>query len=186
MRIGLISDTHIPEAGPQLPPQVYRALQGVDLILHAGDMHIIDVLDWLEEVAPVMAARGNGDYPPKLGYSASPSRPGVPDDPRVRESHVLRVDGLTIGLTHGFPELDEMDEGRLGPLMDLKFGGPVDVIVCGDTHIERVMEWDGILMVNAGSPTLPHQFHRLGHVALLDTDHGRPHARIVSLKDVPV
>ena len=63
MRIGLISDTHIPEAGPDMPAQVYEAFRGVDLILHAGDMHIIDVLDWLEGIAPVLGARGNGDYP---------------------------------------------------------------------------------------------------------------------------
>ncbi|MBI4236759.1 MAG: metallophosphoesterase family protein, partial [Chloroflexi bacterium] len=43
MRIGLISDTHVPEAGRQLPGQVYELLRGVDLILHAGDMHVIDV-----------------------------------------------------------------------------------------------------------------------------------------------
>src|SRR3990172_411862 len=56
MRIGLISDTHIPEAGRDLWPQVYDAFLGinpagpkVDLILHAGDMHVTDVLDWLAE-----------------------------------------------------------------------------------------------------------------------------------------
>ena len=48
MLIGLISDTHIPEAASELPPQVYKAFRGVDLILHGGDMHVIDVLDWLE------------------------------------------------------------------------------------------------------------------------------------------
>ncbi len=37
MRIGLISDTHIPTAGSDLWPQVYEALRGVDLIMHAGD-----------------------------------------------------------------------------------------------------------------------------------------------------
>ena len=37
MRIGLISDTHIPTAGRDLWPQVYDALRGVDLIMHAGD-----------------------------------------------------------------------------------------------------------------------------------------------------
>src|SRR3989304_6377645 len=70
MRIGLISDTHIPEAGRDLWPQVYDAFLGgnpagprVDLILHAGDMHVTDVLDWLEERVgvPVLACRGNGD-----------------------------------------------------------------------------------------------------------------------------
>ena len=55
MRIGLISDTHIPTAGCDLWPRVYEALRGVDLIMHAGDLHDPIVLDWLEELAPVMA-----------------------------------------------------------------------------------------------------------------------------------
>ncbi len=62
MRIGLISDTHIPTAGRDLWPQVYGALRGVDLIMHAGDLHDPVVRDWLEELAPVMAVAGNGDY----------------------------------------------------------------------------------------------------------------------------
>ena len=62
MRIGLIGDTHYPEAGP-LWDEAYDALRDVDLILHAGDLHVIDVLDWLEERCgvPVLAVRGNGD-----------------------------------------------------------------------------------------------------------------------------
>ncbi len=62
MRIGLISDTHIPTAGRDLWPQVYDALRGVDLIMHAGDRHDPIVLDWLERLAPVMAVSGKGDY----------------------------------------------------------------------------------------------------------------------------
>ncbi|MBI2855425.1 MAG: metallophosphoesterase family protein [Chloroflexi bacterium] len=77
MRIGLIADTHIPEAGPELPAQVYRAFEGVDLILHGGDMHVIDVLDWLERVAPVLGRGGTGTIqrPPTrtgLGYLKTP------------------------------------------------------------------------------------------------------------------
>jgi len=56
--IGLISDTHIDYPSASLPPQVKEAFQGVDLILHAGDIWIPSVLDDLETVAPVMAAWG--------------------------------------------------------------------------------------------------------------------------------
>ena len=38
-KIGLISDTHIPEARASLWDQVYTAFQGVDLIIHGGDIH---------------------------------------------------------------------------------------------------------------------------------------------------
>ena len=54
LRIGLISDTHIPEARPTLWPQVYDAFDGVDMIFHAGDIHELFVLDELEKIAPVV------------------------------------------------------------------------------------------------------------------------------------
>ena len=54
IRIGLIADTHIPEAGDNIPEQVYEQFKGVDMILHGGDTHVIEVLDWLEEIAPVL------------------------------------------------------------------------------------------------------------------------------------
>ena len=38
MKIGVISDTHIPRAAAELPPEIYKAFKGVDLILHAGDL----------------------------------------------------------------------------------------------------------------------------------------------------
>jgi Calcineurin-like phosphoesterase superfamily domain len=55
VRIGLISDTHIPVAAKHLWPQVYEAFRGVDLIMHGGDLMVTDVIDWLEEIAPVLA-----------------------------------------------------------------------------------------------------------------------------------
>ena len=81
MKIGLIADSHIPEAMPELPSQVRTVFKGMDLILHAGDLHCIEVLDWLEEIAPVLACRGNGD-------EGSGGRAVVPDDPRLHETAV--------------------------------------------------------------------------------------------------
>ena len=54
-RIGLISDTHIPEARDSLWPQIADAFKGVDMIFHAGDIHDLWVLDELEKAAPVYA-----------------------------------------------------------------------------------------------------------------------------------
>jgi len=56
MKVGLISDTH-----NLLRPEVLDALNGVDAILHAGDMNSQAVLDRLREIAPVHAVRGNAD-----------------------------------------------------------------------------------------------------------------------------
>ena len=61
MRIGLISDTHQPSDQPTLWDEVYTVFKGVDLILHGGDIVLPRVLDWLGDIAPVLAARGNND-----------------------------------------------------------------------------------------------------------------------------
>jgi len=54
--IGVISDTH-----GLIRPEVHEAFQGVELILHAGDVGHPDVLRTLETIAPVIAVRGNND-----------------------------------------------------------------------------------------------------------------------------
>ena len=63
MRIGVISDTHVPVRARALPGQVFRIFAGVDLILHAGDLVTLDVLDELQAIAPVLAVHGNVDHP---------------------------------------------------------------------------------------------------------------------------
>lgn len=182
MRIGLVSDTHIPEAGKELPPQLYEAFAKVDLILHAGDMHIIEVLDWLESLAPVVAARGNGD--------GSSGRPPFPDeDPRVKYAHNLELGGLRVGLIHWFPLPGEIPgippNDTLAAFMERHFGGPVDVVVCGDTHVARVDKHPGVLMINSGSPTLPNNLTpRLGTVAMLTIEGGVPSAEILQLNQL--
>ena len=56
MTLGVISDTH-----GLLRPEVPALLAGVDLIVHAGDIGSLAVLDALREIAPTVAVRGNVD-----------------------------------------------------------------------------------------------------------------------------
>ena len=175
MRVGLISDTHVPEAGDKLPGEVFDLLGDVDLVMHAGDMHIIDVLDWLETIAPVIGARGNGDGD---GF-----RPPFPDDdPRVKHAHVFEADGTRIGLIHGFPLPADIPWTTTEALMERNFGGPVDVIVCGDTHVAHVERTpSGVLIVNPGSPALPRNIREPGHVAILTIEDGNVTPEILPL-----
>lgn len=168
MMIGLISDTHIPSAGKEPPLEVREAFRGVDLILHAGDLHVLSVLDWLQEIAPVLACRGNGD-----------SR--LPEDHRLKETQTVTVDGLRIGLSHDLPLPEEPPWRTLENIMTRYFGSPVDVIVFGDTHVEIIDTYKGVLLVNPGSPNLPHNVEKLGTVALLEVKNGRAEARIIHL-----
>jgi len=180
VRIGLISDTHIPVAAKELWPQVYEAFRGVDLIMHGGDLMVPRVIDWLEEIAPVMAVSGNGD---QLGWE----RTLPPQDPRLAESKVLRIDGeggraLRIGLVHDFQLPEAPPLRTLDGLMRHHFGGLVNVIVRGSTHAAEIATVKGVLIVNPGSPTFPdHKSARLGTVGFLEIAGGRVRPSIMQL-----
>jgi putative phosphoesterase len=173
MRIGLIADTHIEHAHVDLPGEVYTALAGSDLILHAGDIYHPAVLDRLEAIAPVLVVAGNGDE----------DRAVI--DPRLCDSRVHEALGWRIGLRHSivYPE-----GGRwtIASEMQRCFGGPVDIVVVGDTHVELAEVCKGVLIVNPGSPTWPHQFRRLGTVARLTLTPDAARAEIVTLPDQAV
>ncbi len=164
--LGLVSDTHIPEARSALWEQVYEAFTGVDAILHAGDMHDVVVLDWLERVAPVIAVRGNGD-------DGGSGRPVQPHDPRLAHNQLISAGGLRIGMTHTFNDLTALGTS-IEQQIEHHFDGPVDVVVAGDTHVPEVTEMSGVLLINSGSPTLPRNLQtQLGTIGFLKLCAGR-------------
>jgi len=172
MRIGLISDTHIPEAGPDLWPQAYKAFQGCDAILHAGDIYEISVIEKLHQVAPTWAARGNGD-------DGSSGREVQPEHALLSSSWVHDFDGLRVGLTHHMP-IPELPSYGVLDAIDRHFDGlELDVVVYGDTHVEHITTIDDVLCVNPGSPTFPHNLNvQLGTVGFLDIENGIAEASI--------
>lgn len=180
MKIGLISDTHLPAMGREPPSQVARAFEGVDLILHAGDILTAGCLDWLERIAPVLAVE----------VSPAP----VIGDPRVTERRVIQVEGHSIGLVHdllirgmgwevvpGIIAAKFPSEWSLPAVLEGVFGRPVDTLVFGHTHVSMVETHQGILLVNPGSPTLPNQMRKLGTVGILELTPERAAATIIDL-----
>ncbi|MHB9091726.1 MAG: metallophosphoesterase family protein, partial [Chloroflexota bacterium] len=83
----MVSDTHISVRARHLPAPLLAALRGVDLILHAGDLVALSVLDELATVAPVEAVHGNVD-----GWEV------INALPRTR---IVQAGGKRIGLVHG-------------------------------------------------------------------------------------
>jgi uncharacterized protein len=176
LRIGLVSDTHIPEARSELWPEVFDAFRGLDLILHGGDLHELSVLHALADVAPVYAARGNGE-------DGSGGRPVTPDDPRLRESWLLELGGVRVGLTHDLPVPEYPPNMTVERWCERRFGTTaVDVVVYGHTHVEAIDVVGATLCVNPGSPTYPHNLNtQLGTLGLLEIDGGVVRASLFQL-----
>ncbi len=176
VRIGLVGDTHIPSAGDDLPKEAYEILEGVDRILHTGDLHTLDVVENLDHIAPTLVSRGNGDDPKRRP-------PGVPDDPRIAERVIIEVEGLTIGLTHDLEHAEIRTNGEVGALLERHFGRRVHVAISGHSHVPLV--WglpDGTALVNPGSPTLPYGYRGLlGTLGLLEIDGGTFEITVVDL-----
>lgn len=183
MKVGLISDTHSAGSGRDLPQEILQALAGVDLILHCGDLECLGVLDYLEIVAPVLAVRGYED----------PMEPGQ----RLADTtRVVPVDGVRIGMVHDiqWPATGvttspdgaalSFSEGRIEDILSRKFGQAVDVVVFGDTHEELICYYNGVLLINPGSPTYPgrkHQRGSLGTIGLLEIHNGAVDVQLVEL-----
>lgn len=170
MRIGLISDSHISRAG-ELWPQVFDVLEGVDAILHAGDLWSPVLLDELAAIAPVWAARGNGDM--------------HVTDARVQDTWVHDLEGVSVAMIHDFPSPERASAEILARRTEQRFPGATpDVVIYGHTHIDEAASVDGILYVNPGSPTLPYNKSlRLGTIGFLQIDAGGVMAELHQLTE---
>lgn len=148
--IGVISDTH-----GLLRPEALDALQGSQLILHAGDIGPSEILETLRDIAPLHVVRGNCDHGPWARA--------------LPETEVVTVGGRDIYMIHDIGELD------LSPAA----AGLVAVIY-GHSHQPKVEEQDGVLYLNPGSAG-PKRFSLPVSVAHLHLGTGRVTAEIIEL-----
>ncbi|HHU30169.1 MAG: metallophosphoesterase [Bacillota bacterium] len=137
MRIGVLSDTHIPTRARCLPPEIFTVFKNVELILHAGDLVDPLVLSELETLAPVQAVAGNMD-PPGL-------------QKLLGRKKILELAGFRIGLVHG--DLGYNRTKTPERALQTFAGDNVDAVVFGHTHQPCLQKKDNILLFNPGSPT---------------------------------
>jgi putative phosphoesterase len=150
--VGLIADTH-----GLVRPEIFSALDGVDLILHAGDVGG-GVLAELGAIAPVQAVYGNTD---------------AAGDPSLTARLLLEIDGLSVHVSHGH-ELGAPTPEKLLARYD------ADVIVFGHTHRPLIERAGARLVVNPGAAG-PKRFNLKPSVARMIVKNGRPEVEIVSL-----
>jgi len=148
--IGVISDTH-----GLVRPEAIEALEGVELILHAGDIGNQQVLDTLNEIAPVVAVRGNND---KGEWAQS-----LPD------WEVVEIGNVSIYMLHDLKQID------ISPTADV-----FQVVVSGHSHKPVVEERRGVIYLNPGSAG-PRRFTLPVCVAHLHIVDDKVHADIIEL-----
>ena len=141
MKIGILSDTH-----NLLRPEVVATLQGSDYILHCGDVSRQDILDSLEQIAPVSVVRGNND------------KEWAENLPQYLD---FELAGLRFYMTHKKKDLPK----------DLS---PYDIVVIGHSH-QYVNTWvdypagHRTLILNPGSCG-PRRFYQAITLAVLTID----------------
>lgn len=159
MLIGVLADTHIPRRLKRLPDVALRTLDGVEVILHAGDVDDPAALAPLEAIAPVYAVRGNLHLHELSDGGASL--------PAVVE---LQLAGRRLVLTHGYqPSLENFllkgieiitqtlrltNNARLNRRMAKSLAQlypQADVIVFGHSHRALVERIGNTLLVNPGA-----------------------------------
>ena len=148
----MISDTH-----GLLRPSALEALRGCELIVHAGDVGKLEVLEGLRTVAPVMAVRGNVDH--------DTWNEDLPD------TRIVQAGEVYLYVLH---DLDALD---LDPA-----GGGFSAVISGHSHQPSIKERGGVLYLNPGSAG-PRRFSLPVSLALL---HVRGHdlqAEIVPLEE---
>ncbi len=163
IRIGVISDTHVPERAPDVPAQALKALQGSDIILHAGDIVDLKVLRTLKTVcSDVRAVWGNMD--PETSHG------------KLSQKLVFKAGGLTIGMMHGWGP-----PGQLIPLLQREFAKDMpDIIVFGHSHQPTAETVKGTLFFNPGSAT-DTVFAPYPSVGIITITGGKPRAEFVKL-----
>ena len=180
MLIGLLSDTHLAFPSQPLPQQVLTAFKGVDLILHMGDVWIPSVLDTLESVAPVMAARGDDDMDEDFG-----------EDSRIKKTQILSFEGITLWATHIKPRygliVPQAQSNSYTSIFSRPSANndppdPPDVVVFGHSHFAEIEKYKGVLLVNPGSPMMPSYIPKLGSVGFLTIKDGKAEARLENLE----
>src|SRR5262249_53212561 len=154
-RIGVISDTHIPSRAPRLPDAALRHFEQVELILHAGDLSTLAVLDQLAAYAPVEAVRGNIEW-----AEVTEARP-------IKRE--LVVIGCIIGLVHILGDRASYAHNARREFPTAR------VVTFGHSHIPYREDRDGLLLLNPGSAT-DQRTQPACTLALLAIDNGQPHA----------
>jgi putative phosphoesterase len=144
--LGLVADTHLPDRLERLPPELLAVLDGVDAILHAGDVSALQVLDELGRIAPVFAVRGNDETAETT--QALPAQ------------LLLTLAGQRLLMVHGHyldreadlaSRLDDHWEPKLAYRAELGRRAGASAVIFGHIHVPLVARHGDVLLINPGA-----------------------------------
>jgi len=156
-RIGVLADTHIPHRTQEMPPAVFTALKGSDVILHAGDLESTEILEPLRRIAPTYAVRGNLHWQFSTGTH----------DQSLPLALTFKIGNHQLWMTHGhmrftYSVIDKMkafseqrtlrgvNKALVARLRRMKPEGTT-VVVFGHSHLSCAVVIDGVLYFNPGA-----------------------------------
>ncbi len=163
-RIGVLSDTH-----GRLDRRVFDRFEGVQAILHAGDVGTTEILIDLGALAPTFAVIGNTDQGGDCWR--------LP----LRTSKFLG--GLKVHVTHGHLQADP--NSRIEKILHAVRDDPPDLAIVGHSHRPYVGVHRGVIFLNPGSASQP-RYGFPASVALIEAKVGRPEIQIVDLDGIPI
>jgi len=135
MKIGVISDTHLSKGSCELPEKLTAEFKKCGLIIHAGDLTDICVLEALNKLSKTEAVCGNMD-----SHSMKPM---------LAEKKTLNIEGKKICVMHGYGHPDKL----VDVLKNEFFPEKPDIIIFGHSHKPKNEYIDGVLFFNPGSAT---------------------------------
>ncbi len=131
--IGVVSDTHCPDAGP-LPLKLLAEFEKVDVIIHLGDFCDLQTHKELQKIAPVLAVSGNMDTPEVKSL--------------LPEKKTIEIQGFNIGLIHGWGPGKNLEKRVVKAIPD------VDIVLFGHSHIPLFTRIEDKFVFNPGSPSM--------------------------------
>ncbi|MCM3091097.1 MULTISPECIES: metallophosphoesterase family protein [unclassified Cytobacillus] len=134
-KILILSDTHMPKKSKKLPEVLLKAINGCDLIIHAGDWQTSELYHELKKYAPVEGVYGNTDNDEMHTI--------------LKEKILLEINGFKIGVVHGHGKGKTTEKRSIEAFGD----GKVDAIIFGHSHIPVNKLHNGVILFNPGSPT---------------------------------
>jgi len=148
-KIGVLSDTHIPQRAKKLPSILFELFKDSDLIIHCGDITTQDVIIELNAIAPVYAVKGNMDS----------------ENINLPEELILKInEKYNFCIAHGNGDPFTLKQRMYKIFIDKN----PHIIIFGHSHLSENSIYNNVIMFNPGSCIQALNGDSIGIINLMD------------------